>query len=83
MSKVIEGVPESISREDYLRLIASAGFDVNELRSLKFGYDGIYAEVIDRDNAGQPRYEGEAVAGESGTVINTVYIPVQDEEPGR
>lgn len=74
MSKVIEGVPDYISRDDYLNLIASVGFDVECLRSLTFGHDGIHAEVLETNPDGSARIEGDEI------VVNKVYIPVRDGE---
>lgn len=45
MAITIPGIPDSITRADYLRLIESVGLDPMRLRSLEFRMDGIYAEV--------------------------------------
>lgn len=77
MSKVIEGVPESISRADYGRLIESVGLDPDQLRSLEFKPDGVYAEVVDVDAKGHVRFQGDEV------VVNKVFVPVLDEDGAR
>jgi len=70
----IEAVPQSITREQYLSLMAAVGFDPNELRLLEFRTDGIYAEAYALNEAGN-RY-GDPMTNE--TVVNRVFIPVKD-----
>lgn len=74
--KTIAAVPESITRQAYIDLIASIGFDANSLRKLEFRMDGIYAEVMDRDpTTGRILLEG----GSSDEVaLNRVWIPVKN-----
>lgn len=49
MAITIEGVPETISRDDYTSLVSAYGFDPNRLVSLTFGPSSITAEVIVSD----------------------------------
>lgn len=59
----IPGIPESISREDYVRLVESIGLSVTDLRSLEFGHDSIEAEVFARDpETGRHYAEGNEIA---------------------
>lgn len=74
MAKTITGVPESITRDQYLSLINSVGFDANEIRELTFATDGIHAEVFERDTNGHPRIDDDGMS----VVINSVFIPVED-----
>ena len=48
----VPGVPETITREQYLGLLSAVGFEPNMLRSLEFRWDGIYAEVYATDERG-------------------------------
>ena len=72
--KTITGVPESLTREQYVSLIESVGFDVKDLRTLEFRMDGIYAEVMDRDESGRLHLD----AARDEVVTNRVFIPVRD-----
>jgi hypothetical protein len=74
MSKVIPGVPESISRDDYIALFASVGIEAKNTTELSFRADGIYATVFERDESGSLVID---TAGDC-VVKNTVYIPVED-----
>lgn len=92
--KKIEGVPESITREQYLDLMRAAGFEPDDLYSLTFRPDGIYATALPRDpETGKriPRTEtltdeeavkaiAEMVGVMGGTqaIKHTIYIPVKD-----
>ena len=70
--KAIDGVPESLTREQYVSLIESVGFEAKFLRSLEFRMDGIYADVMERG-------EGDGVLLDRGSdevVMNRVFIPV-------
>lgn len=70
---VVEAVPESITREQYVSLVSAVGFDVKDLKSLEFRQDGIYAEVYFRDEEG--RMVIDQPAGD--VVVNRVYVPVR------
>lgn len=74
MPKTISGVPESITREQYLFLINSVGFNPDDIRELTFARDGIHAEVFERDENGHARVDDEGL----NVVINSVFIPVKD-----
>lgn len=71
---VLEGVPSSISHEDYLGLMRSIGLDPKNLRSLEFHSRGIYAEVIARTS------KGHLIVGNNNEdnelVTHKVFIPV-------
>ena len=72
MAKTINGVPEYIGRDDYTGLVAAVGFDPTSLTELRFVEDGIYATVVERDENGSFRVDGESL------VKSTVFIPVKD-----
>jgi hypothetical protein len=71
--KTVVGVPESLTREQYVSLIESVGFEAKHLRSLEFRMDGIYAEVMDLKD-GKPHI----VPDTEELAINRVFIPVKD-----
>ena len=68
----IPGVPQSITREQYLALISAVGLDVRKCRTLEFRTDGIYAEVLDRDENNATRIDRTR----DEAIIHRVYIPV-------
>lgn len=73
MSKVIEGVPESITRDAYIALIAATGIDPHAITELSFKADGIVATVFYTDGS------GAKVADKVGETFlkHHVYIPVE------
>lgn len=68
----IDGIPQEIAREAYLELVKGAGFDVRNLRSLRFATDGIYAEVFATDAEGRKIID--ATSGEPEPVVHTVFV---------
>ena len=80
MSKTIQGVPDSISRADYITMFERYGFTPQDVASLSFEADGIRAVVFERDNRGS-RYLVNRATGEGGFAKHAVFIPVRDEEP--
>jgi len=72
--KTITSVPESLTREQYVSLIAGVGFEVKELRRLEFRMDGVYAEVFERTESGGLVVDSQA----DEVVLNRVFIPVRD-----
>jgi hypothetical protein len=73
MTKQIESVPESITREQYLSWFANCGFDPSNVASLKFTSKGVYAKVFERDEHGK---RVEAGGPDFGAVVHSVFIPV-------
>lgn len=53
MSKTIPGVPESLTREQYLSFFTAAGIDPSNTVSLRFLPKGIEAIVWERDSEGR------------------------------
>ena len=76
MPKTIANVPESITREAYLALIAGAGFDIDYTRSLEFRSEGIYATVSDINGEGREHIVSQPDGDEIAT--NRVFIPIKD-----
>lgn len=71
MSQTIEGVPESITREQYLSLMSAVGLDPTHLVKLEFHVDGIYALMYALDPS------GKMVVSADELVKNGIYIPVK------
>lgn len=76
MSKIITAVPESITREQYVALIGSFGFEAERLISLEFRADGVHAVVIEVDENGHR--VTDKTRGEDGCATSTVYVPVRE-----
>lgn len=74
--KTITAVPAFLTRKQYVDLMASVGFEPNDLRRLEFCMDGIYAEVIDRDERGSIIIDRER----DEIAVNRVFIPIRDPE---
>jgi hypothetical protein len=77
MSKTITSAPESITRADYIEMIRAAGFEPEDVHSLRFAIDGIYAEVFARGEDGQfciGEIPGEDTAPPA---MHTVFVPVE------
>jgi len=75
MSKVIPGVPESITRDAYIKLIEASGLDPVDIKELMFCADGIYATVFARDENG-----ARVIDPIQGPMNNAIYIPVEDDK---
>lgn len=71
----ISGVPESITRADYLALIGAVGFDPHDLVELTFGRNGIYA-VVKARNAEGKHYEDPLER--NSLAKHRIVIPVVD-----
>lgn len=78
MAQVIEGVPEYITRENYLALFRAAGFTPEMLQELRFAPDGIHAVVFHFNDKGHRILDRSP--GAKGYVKNRVFIPVRDHE---
>lgn len=70
----IAGIPQTIARADYDSLIGSLGIELRWLRSLRFGYSCIEAEVVARNAAGNPYRSADG----EGAAVHHVSIPVVD-----
>lgn len=66
--------PKMITRETYQELIRAAGFDPDELLSMRFTAEGIYAEVFARDEQGRKQVDGDEIAA------HTVFVGILKDE---
>jgi hypothetical protein len=76
-SKKIPGVPETISRDDYVRLIASVGLEPSQVLSICFHATHIEAVVFERD------VDNKKIVGHDGFLKHTISIPVIDEKEAK
>lgn len=72
----IDAVPESISREDYVWMLAAVGLNPCDLTEVRFSTKGVYATVFARDAEG--RRILDRVDGEDRIAKHEVFIPVTD-----
>lgn len=72
MSKTIPGVPESITREQYIALHDAAGIDPRQTLELSFKADGIHATVFALNFDGKRAYDPNV-----GFAKHTIFIPVK------
>lgn len=73
MSIEIQGVPESITRQQYINLVAGAGFNPAHVQSLEFRMDGIYAVVHALTEGGTVRTDAQGEA-----FLHRIFVPVKD-----
>lgn len=81
MAKTIEGIPDFITRDQYVALINSSGFDADYLQELRFAVDGIHAVVFYKDENGNRILD--KAPGARGWVKHRVFIPVRDDDTDR
>lgn len=74
MSKEIPGVPESITREAYIKLFEAAGIEPRQTLELSFKADGIYATVFALNADGKRVVDPQV----DGFAKHEIYIPVED-----
>jgi hypothetical protein len=69
----IPGIPDSIPRKRCIELIENLGLDPEDIASLEFKFDGIYAEVVARNEDGKRHIvDGRKFAK------HRIYIPIKD-----
>ena len=77
MALSIDAVPETITREQYLSLIRSVGFEPADIMELRFTTEGIVATVVVRNEAGTLVVDGNEFA------THEVFVQVSDVEGGK
>jgi len=73
MSKTIEGVPECLTRDQYLSLFEACGFDPSVVVEMRMAHDGVHALVFALDEDGNRRVLPDG----SGYAKHRVFIPVR------
>lgn len=71
----IPGVPESITRAQYLALLEPLGLNLNDLTHLEFGINAIVAEVKARNAEGK---HYDSPTERNALARHTIVIPVKD-----
>lgn len=74
----IPGIPETITRAEFLALQTAIGLPVEDVVSLEFRRDGVYAEVYAKDDNGEP-LTADKPGDEYAPAIHKVFIRVVDE----
>lgn len=77
MTKQIPGVPESLTREQYLSLFRGAGIDPTRTQSLRFLTNGIEAVVFEVDERGNKALANDTENPDGRWSKHTIYIPVR------
>ena len=80
MAIKIEGVPESISRAEYLKMFTDIGLQPSDVRSLRFGANSITAVVFAKHPETGKRVINEGPSGDPGFLKHTVIIHIKDEK---
>lgn len=75
MAITVEGVPESITREQMVEWLASIGIDASHVRLLRVATDGIVVESYALDPSGRRFAMGDEVA------THKVSIRIVDPKP--
>lgn len=79
MSKTIEGVPEYITRGQYLALFAACGFEPSQIVELRMAHEGVHALVFALDADGKRRLDFTPGEEQGGHHKHRVFIPVRHE----
>jgi len=78
MAKTIEGIPEYISREQYLDLFHAAGVTPDKVQELRLAPDGIHAIVFHFNDEGYRELDRQNPNG--GYIKHRVFIPIRNSE---
>lgn len=76
MSKLIKGVPESLTRDQFTQIIESFGFDPTHLTEMRLDATGVHVTVFDFKEDGTKNLLKDG----SGYAKNEVHIPLIDPE---
>lgn len=75
MAKKIPGVPESLTRAQFLAIFEAINVDPNETTDLRLAPNGISVTVVARTPNGQL-----AIDQNNSVIKHSVFIPVRDED---
>lgn len=78
MSKTIEGIPDFLTREQYLSIFEAAGLTPNRVIEMRMAHDGVHALVIALDADGN-RILATGPAGRAHYEKHRIFIPVRDD----
>ena len=83
MSKVIEGIPEFFTQEQYIGLFKAAGVeDPKQVVEFRMAYDGIHVVLFATDADGNRILDLQSKAGQGGRMTHQkhrIFIPVRRE----
>jgi len=71
MPITIEGVPEFLTRDQYVAIFAAFGFSPEDISELRAANDGVHALVFVRDENGRRHYP---------STKHRVFIPVRNSD---
>lgn len=72
MSKVIKGVPESLTLEQFTKIIESFGFDPKRIKEMRLDSTGVHVTVFEFREDGTRRLLEDG----SGLAKSEVHIPL-------
>lgn len=78
MSITIQGVPEHLTREQFLAPLIAIGFDPKSVTELRYAADGVHALVHYRDGNGAKWIDSSKDKG--GLHKHRVFIPVLKDD---
>lgn len=73
MSKIIEGIPEFLTHEQYMALFEAVGVDPGSVQELRAAHDGVHAIVFERNERGELLLDRDR----DGYYKHRVFIPVR------
>jgi hypothetical protein len=76
MQKTIEGLPEFLTRDQYVCMFSSFGLDPRHVVELRLAHDGVHALVFALDEQGKRIYE---IRTESW-MKHRVFVPVRKDD---
>lgn len=76
MSKLIKGVPESLTREQFTEIIESFGFDPKHVKEMRLDSTGVHVTVFEFKEDGTRRLLEDG----SGLAKSEVHIPIFNPE---
>lgn len=79
MSITIEGIPEFITRDQYLALFAACGVEPSQVIELRMAHDGVHILVFALDEHGKRRLDFTPGEEPRGFYKHRVFIPVRHE----
>jgi hypothetical protein len=75
MSVTITGLPDHLTREQYVGIFAAFGFDPSDVAELRAAPDGVHALVFARQPDGR-----RVLTRDRGYAKHRVFIPVRNDD---
>lgn len=83
MSITINGVPEFLTREQYLDMFRAVGFTPDNVQEVRMAADGVHAIVFYRDPETGARVLDRSRYPTPGYLKHRVFIPVREGDDTR